>query len=71
MLGGEVQGFVKENRQHSGLRVVGEALEKLGDVGYPEGRLEATPNLSQAILQGKWQIQWPASAVFIGTAPIL
>ncbi len=57
LLGGEVQGFVKKNRQHSGLRVVGQALKKLGDVGHPKSRFEATPNFSQTILEVQWGLE--------------
>ena len=45
-----MQRFVEENREHSGLRVISQALEKLGEIGDPEGGLEACANFVQPIV---------------------
>src|ERR1700760_1097108 len=52
LFGGEVEFFLKVDGERGEGAVVGEALENFGDVGDPEGALEAIADFSEALGEG-------------------
>src|SRR5580704_17757800 len=54
LLGGEIEFFLEVDGEGREGAVVGEALEDFGDVGDPEGALEAVADFGEAVGEGHW-----------------